>query len=546
MKEGFINVILKQLTLLGPPCVGKTSFLKLLFNLPAPKSHHSTSIISKPIRATEQIMDVKEGKVWTIIDYHKLLLTLSDGIRAIKHSAPDDHTTTYIEHESFDDDILTSSTTPHNPIEAVDGTASTTTVNDEVVDADVPKPKPVPVSDQCSKDLIGVLKKTKKKPMQVDKATWIHALDSGGQPQFADISRVFIRINALNIIVMKLTDNLHDKPTFTYSINGKAINVPGELQMSNLQLIEHLVRSISCSQNAAVTIQGKKVVTKPMFIVVGSCLDKIKRSERERLVNEKNAEILTALDEFRDQFIFHGEPSDNDLIFPVDNLCWYNRKSISSKIRERIMSQANIGLEAAIPIRWYMYELHLKEHASKEDHGMISLESCLSIASSLNMDERDTKACIRYLNSLTLCLHYRNLLPNVIFTNPQYLVDLLSTLICLSFVDKPDDILPVGHSLTSESQRLLREDGIFTESLLDSLCFTFVPGLFDKADFLKLLQHLHIVAPLQSTDVINRFFIPIVLPPHQLTIEDKIIFKKTCEPLLITFDNKLIPKVHHV
>ena len=542
MKEGFINVILKQLTLLGPPCVGKTSFLKLLFNLPAPKSHHSTSIISKPIRAMEQIMDVKEGKVWTIIDYQKLLLTLSDGIRAIKHSAPDDYTTTYTEYESFDDDILTSSTTPHNAIKADHGTASST----EVDDVDKPRPKTVPVSDHCSKDLIDLLKKRKKKPIHSVKATWIHALDSGGQPQFADISRVFIRGNALNIIVMKLTDNLHDKPTFTYSKNGKAINVPGELQMSNLQLIEHLVRSISCSQNTAVTIQGKKVVTKPMFIVVGSCLDKIKRSERERLVNEKNAEILTALVEFRDQFIFHGEPSDSDLIFPVDNLCWYNRKSISSKIRERIMSQVNIGLEAAIPIRWYMYELHLKEHASKEDHGMISLESCLRIASSLNMYDRDTKACIRYLHSLTLCLHYRNVLPKVIFTNPQYLVDLLSTLICLSFVDKPDDILPVGHSLTSESQRLLREDGIFTASLLDSLCFTFVPGLFDKADFLKLLQHLHIVAPLQSTDVISRFFIPIVLPPHQLTIEDKIIFKETCEPLLITFDNKLIPKVHHV
>ena len=545
MREGYIHLILKPLTLLGPPCVGKTAFLSLLFNLPPPKSHHSTAIISKPVRAMEQIMDANEGKVWTIMDYQKLLLTLSDAIRAVKQSKPGDLHTTYTVYDSLDDQI---DSMPPQDMHLEDTATTTEHISSisTVVDvpSDVPKPKPLPVSSESyNHEIVSLLKKQKKKPTYIQKATWIHVLDSGGQPQFADISRAFVRGNALNVIVMKLTDKLHDKPTFTYSINGKAINIPGELQMTNLELIEHFVHSIACSRSTAVTIEGKKIVTKPLFIVVGTCLDKIKKSERERLIAEKNAEVLKVLDEFCDQLIFY-ESSSGELIFAVDNLCWFSRKKISAKIRERIMSQsASIGLETAIPIRWYIYELHLKEQASKEDHGMISLQSCLSIASSLNMDQKDTKACITYLDSLTLCLHYKKLLPNVIFTNPQYLVDLLSNVIRVSFIDRLDDILPVTHSLMSESQQLLREDGIFAESLLDSLCLTFVAGLFDKADFLKLLQYLHIIAPLQSTDSINRYFFPVVLPPHQLTNEEKVVFKESCEPLVVTFDNKIVPKV---
>ena len=63
-------------------------------------------------------------------------------------------------------------------------------------------------------------------------STWINVLDSGGQPQFADVSRVFIHGNVINIIVLKLTQRLDDKPTFAYSIDGKVLTQPAVLQMT--------------------------------------------------------------------------------------------------------------------------------------------------------------------------------------------------------------------------------------------------------------------------------------------------------------------------
>ena len=42
---------------------------------------------------------------------------------------------------------------------------------------------------------------------------------------------------------------------------------------------------------------------------------------------------------------------------------------------------------------------------------------------------------ITYLHSMALFLYLQAVLPNVIFTNPQYFLDMLSSLIRVSFVD---------------------------------------------------------------------------------------------------------------
>ena len=74
---------------------------------------------------------------------------------------------------------------------------------------------------------------------ELNTSTWIHVLDSGGQPQFADVSRAFLRGNCLNVIVTKLNEFLSDKPKFLYSVDVQVVHQPSLLQMTNLQLIEY-------------------------------------------------------------------------------------------------------------------------------------------------------------------------------------------------------------------------------------------------------------------------------------------------------------------
>ena len=399
-------------------------------------------------------------------------------------------------------------------------------------------------SDKYSRDLASVLAEHNKTQNR-HKATWINVLDSGGQPQFADVSRAFVRGNTINVICTKLTESLFEKPQFCYSLNGKLLNQPSELQMNNLQLIEHFVRSIVSSKNAIV-VKGKKSL--PLFMIIGTCYDKIKgvRKVFYESLEFKNEQLLSTLSEFHDHFIF---PKDDPkkLIFPVDNLCWWNRKKISSSLRQHIMSyQKEIAIAAPIPVRWYMFELRLKEEASQEDHGIISLESCCGFGVSLGMDENDVKKSLSHLHTMALFLYFPIVLRNVIFTNPQYLLDMLSALIRVSFVDSLEDILLKGKSIALDTQRAFREFGVFEESLLDSVCLPFVCSVFTKHAFLMLLRYLHIITPLSTTDDVKRYFMPVVLPPQQANDKDIVLFQRKCDPMIITFRSKVVPQVSNV
>ena len=73
-----------RLILMGPPCVGKTSFKSLLFNCPAPRVHHSTALATRPVRAIERVAEKKKGKIWDRVTRRDLLKMLSDYIRSIE------------------------------------------------------------------------------------------------------------------------------------------------------------------------------------------------------------------------------------------------------------------------------------------------------------------------------------------------------------------------------------------------------------------------------------------------------------------------------
>ena len=72
-----------------------------------------------------------------------------------------------------------------------------------------------PDTDHYSTDVVELLTK-RKKSEDLHKATWINTVDSGGQPQFADVSRAFVHGNTMNIICTKLTEKLSDMPHFPF------------------------------------------------------------------------------------------------------------------------------------------------------------------------------------------------------------------------------------------------------------------------------------------------------------------------------------------
>ena len=556
MQEGWVDINILRIAIMGPPATGKTSFLHLLFNWKPPNHHHSTPIGNRPIRAIQRVAAQGEGNVWSTVGIPELKLMMAEAARMLGSfdrgkiapisslqqtsiaqvtSVVGDNTSCIEEEGEIykDQAILPPSATTVEKLFSIP--AHTDMDNEDVLSS-----KLIPDPSHFPKEVLQSLAQGKTSGA-LHESTWINVLDSGGQPQFADISRVFIHGNVINIIVLKLTQRLDEKPTFAYSINGKELSQPAVLQMTYIQLIQSFVRSIVSSKHTV----SKKLV-KPLFVIVGTYHDHthgikgfLKSIEP---LAEKNRQLVHALREYKEHLVFYNEHSE-ELIFPVDNMCWLSREKISSEIRHRITS-SNKLIPIKIPIRWYMFEVKVKEESLKVAHGMVTLDTCEQIGIKLGMGKQEVSQCIEYLNSLSLFLYF-HVLPHVVFTNPQYLLDIVTSLVRVSFVDYPQELLTKGFVLPPDMQRKLRRQGLFSEELLHYLSLEFIPNLFTKDHLIQLLQYLFIIAPIKKSSPI-RYFLPSALPPLHLSEEEKRELTLSCEPLVLLFKHKMTPQVIHL
>ena len=543
MEEGYVSLNNFKMVICGPPCIGKTAFKTLLLNKPPPLKHSSTPIAARPIQAIERI--VAKEKRWEEVSEEDILEMLWDSIcstdsdDAITEATPS--TQQLVEEDTKTNSMVPTATTKGDVKVKSTGFASSLATNADsshVTEADTVSQKPNRDTGYYTANILQIATSQKERKM-LHKAKWIHLLDSGGQPQFIDLLRMFVRGNSLYIIVMKVTESLHDKPLFTYSINGKPVSARREMTMTNLQIIESFVRSVAAASRDN---------SNPAFVIVATHIDKILwHRNLVKALSDKNRELQVHLEEFITQFIFYNRDS-KELIFPINNLCKRNREVLSTEIRNRITSHSNISFSVDIPVRWYIYDIKMKEEASKETHGMISLQSCYTVGSRLGMNESEVKQCLIYLDLMRLCIYYPNLLPHIVFTNPQFLIDSLSNIVRLSFVDDLKKILPEGVSLSDETIMSLKRDGVFDELLLDNLGLTFLPTLFSKTDLLSLLELFRLISPIKAMikDAPHQYFIPVLLPAETITEKQKIILSASVEPLIVTLkDSKLLLQVNH-
>ena len=557
MQEGWVNINILRIAIMGPPATGKTSFLHLLFNWKPPKHHHSTPIGNRPIRAIQRVAAHDEGNVWSTIGIPELKLMMAEAARLVgsfdrEEIAPiSSHQQTSIAQITSVVEDTPSCIEGEGEIykrQAILPVLATTVEKLLSISAhtdacmDNEDSKLIPDPSHFPEEVLQSLAQGKTSGA-LHESTWINVLDSGGQPQFADISRAFIHDNVINIIVLKLTQHLNDKPTFVYSINGKVLTQPAVLQMTYIQLIQSFVRSIVSSKY---TVNKGLGEVKPLFVVVGTYHDHthgIKGFLKSiETLAEKNRQLLHALREYKEHLVFYNE-HNKKLIFPVNNLCKSNRENISSEIRKRITC-SNKPIPIKIPIRWYMFEVKVKEESLKVAHGMVTLDTCEQIGMKIGMGKQEVSQCIKYLNSLSLFLYFP-VLPHVVFTNPQYLLDMVTSLIRVSFIDYPKELLTKDLVLPPGTQQELIRKGLFSEELLLYLSLEFFPNLFTQNHLIELLQYLFIIAPVRETTPFL-YFLPSALPTRYITEDEKKKFSQSCEPLLLCFKHKVIPQVFQI
>ena len=108
-----------------------------------------------------------------------------------------------------------------------------------------------------------------------------------------------------------------------------------------------------------------------------------------------------------------------------------------------------------------MFEVKVKEESLKVAHVMVTLDTCEQIGIKLGTGKKEVCQCIEYLKSHSLFLYFP-VLAHVVFTNPQYLFDTVTSLVRVSFVDYPQELFTKGFVLPPDMQRKLRCKGLFS------------------------------------------------------------------------------------
>ena len=141
---------------------------------------------------------------------------------------------------------------------------------------------------------------------------WYHLIDSGGQPQFYDILPLVYRSPSLNLVVIRLTEELDDRPKVTVHCQGKDdYGLPDKLLLTNRQFI---VRMCQTAANCA-----KSGGPASYVMVVGTYKDILEGEEASKSkIKKLNDELKKELKEFG--VLIYKSDDDDEIIFDINTM----------------------------------------------------------------------------------------------------------------------------------------------------------------------------------------------------------------------------------
>ena len=480
MEMGHVVVNFIKILIVGAAGVGKTTFLRFLCDLLVLGERNSTPCIEKPQRVKcERIFSTKDsnGEIkWELV-------------------GPDDLTSIIAK--------LTSICT--NEIKA-----TSLTQQKELPNTTFSSHTPTAEEIESRSKVVALISKKDEKLFSV---TWIYLVDSGGQPQFHELLTAFIKNVSLGIFVFKLSEQLDDKPKIDYYKNGKPCGEPYKFPLSHKEIFQHCIQTVSSLYTIDHPLQLlSSTEEKPEILVVGTHREeKDKSKETDEVKEQKLKEILRP---------YSGViTNDGKYIFPVDSIA---RKEPDMKvvdiIRRRITEKAEKSSnQRRLPLQYYILELELELQARKKGRDVISYEDCFSkIGSALKLDSKSFLAAIKHLDSLNLILYFESHAPDVIFVNPNTLLDRVGELVEKSYIWR-------GKVKSNNDPLCVPEEYIIPfinrgEVTLEILKMfkSYYEGFFDHITLAKILTSLFVFVPISE----DKYFMPALL---EIKVDDEML-----------------------
>ena len=258
--------------------------------------------------------------------------------------------------------------------------------------------------------------------------TVVYIVDSGGQPEFVEAMTVFLGETSACILIIDLSQSLDEHPTIGYYRRGKPVSKPYKCTQTNEEILKQCMTNMS-----TFTSKTKGPPTKLLFL--GTHRDILCPTET---VAQKNARLLKIIPaKFAEQMI---RVDGKTLIFEINALNPDNTdKKVAEKVRSYILKQCP-AKEVELPVRWHALEEKLQSVSEGLGRKVMSREECWQVAESLGLDEASFDAALDFFHSVSLMFYFRDILPAVVFIDPQVMLDKVSEPIEFMFeLREPED-----------------------------------------------------------------------------------------------------------
>ena len=521
MEEGSVDLTITRVNMLGAPGAGKTCAEHLLLNEDPPSDDVSTPIACPTVRATRVAVEDQTHQ-WKRVTNDDLLDALAADLTSTNkaqeipiEAAPKIRSTKSTDHaQSLDPDIS------HVPPSS----------DQPLYDAIIKEAPAIPPNYHSEAVVQKILSTLPKRIRLSDH--WLYVIDSGGQPAYQELLPLFTRAASLNIITLDLSKSFKEKFTLEYRIGGECF--PCHSKSTQLAILQSAVSTGATFKPLNISHVTRKPMHS-MHLVLGTHYDELQDPTHELGKYEETLKSsMPSLQPYLRNCIIRKP--DESIIFPVNTISKSEeRKEYSQMICQAIYFKGSgASLTIKIPIRWFAFELALPNKS------IIPIKEALSIGERYSMNEEETKQALRYFHDVGLKLYYPEV-TGVVFIDPQPILEILSQLLALTYVDDINCLeLILKEPLPQIVTDYLKE-GFFNENIfchLKSAAKVFSTFQFESPDLVKLLLHLHIITKVVDNHM-GRYFIPYALPSYDELVTPK-MEDTDAKPLLIVWKGQQI------
>ena len=355
----------------------------------------------------------------------------------------------------------------------------------------------------------------------------IYLTDTGGQPEFQELLAALIAGPSVFFLVFDLTSDLNDKYIVEYVRPGSK-SQPYVSSFTMKEVLLQSLASIACTCTHVRQGHDEMKPIAPKVVLVGTHKD-IASPEQIAAIQQQMKEMLQGTDYHRQNMIVYA--SRDEPVVTVDNLD-PEGKDIS-KVRAMIEKIAeDPAFQISVPFPMLVLSLILRGLSDP----VLSYQQCRSIADECGIKTpQELNTALWFLHTrLGVVRYFPHIreLRDIVIRDPQIIFDRITDLIASTFTFE---------ATGRHREQQFQQTGIFTLSEIEKLTAQ-SDELFTPARLIKLLEYLHIIAPIRDDrGRVMEFFLPCVLA-HASSNPQAMLIEPPIPSLLVTFRCGYCPK----